>query len=94
MLELWGVPLVIGLTMLAVLYYFSLASKTLSNSLRELYRINQSTNQDALEFIHQAWPILHAAGIQGIKQEIIWFGEPVTIMYGRQQGDLRPNAEP
>jgi len=86
MFEVWGLPIVVGLTMLGVSYYFFYESGRLGRTLKELYQINQSSDQDALAFIRQAWPLLSTVGIQGLEAQVEWFGEPVTIMHGTSGG--------
>jgi len=86
MFEAWAFPIVVGLTMLGVLYYISTASRSLHGALQQLYQINQEVEQDALKFIEQSWPVLSASGINGLHLEIEWFGEPLSLEYGNAEG--------
>jgi len=72
----------IGLTLFFTAYYFRRQSKRLSNALSDLYRLNQTVKQDALDFFDQSWPILESLGCLQITAHIGWFGEQKKVCLG------------
>jgi signal transduction histidine kinase len=78
----WVGLVIVGLSLFFTAYYFRHQSQKLSHSLSALYTLNQSVNQDALDFFDQAWSILEAAGCLQLKASIEWFGEHKNIQLG------------
>lgn len=74
----------VGLTLILVVWYLQAQSRELKKAILKLYEVNKVVNQDALDFIEQAWPILKAAGFKGMKGEIVWFGEVRRIEKGKE----------
>ncbi|MCF6254336.1 MAG: ATP-binding protein [Thiomicrorhabdus sp.] len=79
---LWLVFVFIGLTLFITAAYFRRESKRLSKALSDLYALNQSVNQDALDFFDQSWPILSSLGCLKVEANIEWFGEKKHIVFG------------
>lgn len=50
-------------------------SQKLQKSITNLYALNQSVNQDVLDFIDQAWLFLAQNGFQNMVCEVVWYGE-------------------
>jgi len=71
----------VGLVLLAFAYYLRHKAENLRKTLTQLYELNQSVNQDALDFFEQAWPILEQAGLVTINANIYWFGETQNKTY-------------
>jgi len=79
---LWLGLVLIGLTLFFTAYYFRRQSRRLSKALSELYTLNQTVKQDALDFLEQSWPILKPLGCLQIKADIQWFGENKQLYLG------------
>jgi len=79
---LWLVLIFIGFTLFITAAYFRRESKRLSKALSDLYALNQSVNQDALDFFEQSWPILSSLGCLKVEANIEWFGEKKQICFG------------
>lgn len=78
----WLIFVVLGFSLFFTAYYFRHQSKKLSHALSALYDLNQSVNQDALDFFDQAWSILQKVGCLQMNANIEWFGEHKTIQFG------------
>jgi signal transduction histidine kinase len=85
MFEYWLVPLIVGITILGVLYYLNLGSRRLMETLQSLYQLNLEVDQDPLEFIERSWPVLKSAGFSGLSHQTVWFGETLSKHYGEEQ---------
>lgn len=72
------------LSLLALLftYYFFSHTRLLTSAISDLYRLNQTVSEDALDFFHQAWPIIERAGIKHLQAHIDWFGEQKSLQFG------------
>lgn len=73
---------IIGLTLFCTAFYFRRQSKRLSKALADLYALNQTVHQDALEFFEQSWPILASLGCLQMVANIQWFGEKKQLCLG------------
>lgn len=82
--------LLVGITLFAVILYLRLQSNRLRDYLLKLYLINRQVNQDVLDFVDQAWPILEAAGFKSLQGEIQWFGERKAIQHGESGTESYP----
>ncbi len=82
--ELWLGLIFIGVALFFTAYYFRRQSKQLSKALSDLYSLNQSVKQDALDFLEQAWPILESLGCLKMEANIQWFGEKKQIHFGKK----------
>lgn len=82
--------LLVGVTLFVVILYLRMQSNRLREYLLKLYLINRQVNQDVLDFVDQAWPILEAAGFKSLQGEIQWFGERKTIQQGRTGSEAYP----
>lgn len=82
--ELAFSAILIGLTLILVVWYLHAQSRRLKKAILKLYEANRAVNQDALDFVDQAWPILNAAGFKGMKGQITWFGEVKQIEKGKE----------
>ncbi len=78
----WLALTLFGLSLLGPVYYFRRQSKRLSKALARLYSLNQTVEQDALNFFHQAWPILASVGCLQMKANVEWFGEKRVVNFG------------
>jgi len=83
----WGLELafsaiLVGVTLALVVWYLQAQSKRLKQAILALYDVNGAVNQDALDFVDQAWPILNAAGFKGMKGQVTWFGEVRRVEKG------------
>ncbi len=78
----WLALTLLGLSLLGTVYYFRSQSKRLRKALARLYSLNQTVEQDALSFFHQAWPILASVGCLQMKASVEWFGEKRTVNFG------------
>lgn len=83
----WGGELafsvsLIGVTLILVVWYLQAQSQRLKKAILKLYDANGIVNQDALDFVDQAWPILKAGGFKGMRGQVSWFGEVKTIEKG------------
>ena len=78
----WLALTLLGLSLLSVAYYFRSQSKCLRKALARLYALNQKVDQDALNFFHQAWPILDSVGCLQMKANVEWFGEKRAVSFG------------
>jgi signal transduction histidine kinase len=74
--------ILVGLALFGAAYYVHSQTSRLKQAISELYSLNQQVNQDALDFLEQAWPLLHAAGIRGMEVQIDWFGESKKNRFG------------
>ncbi len=81
---LWLGFVLVGLTLFFTAYYFRRQSKRLNKALSDLYALNQSVKQDALDFFDQAWPILESLGCLKMVGKIGWFGEWKEVFLGEQ----------
>jgi signal transduction histidine kinase len=81
---LWLGLVLIGLTLFFTAFYFRRQSKQLSKALSDLYTLNQTVHQDALDFLEGAWPILASLGCLQMQANIEWFGEKKSICFGEQ----------
>ncbi len=81
---MWLGLIFIGLAFFFATYYFRSQSKKLSKALSDLYALNQSVNQDALDFFEQSWPILESLGCLKIEVNIQWFGEKKQMVFGNK----------
>ncbi|MCF6346536.1 MAG: ATP-binding protein [Thiomicrorhabdus sp.] len=79
---LWLGLVLIGSALFFTAYYFRRQSKRLSKALSDLYTLNQAVNQDALDFLEQAWPILASLGCLKMEAQIQWFGEKKQTFFG------------
>ncbi len=79
---MWLGLIFIGMALLFAVYYFRSQSKKLSRALSDLYRLNQSVQQDALNFFEQSWPILEQLGCLSMEADIQWFGENKQLLFG------------
>ncbi len=78
----WLVLTLLGSSLLVAVYYFRRQSKRLRKALARLYSLNQKVDQDALNYFHQAWPILASVGCLQMKANLEWFGEKRTVNFG------------
>ncbi|WFE68656.1 hypothetical protein P8S54_10670 [Thiomicrospira sp. R3] len=76
----------IGLVILAVFAYLKRQSYRLSRTLSQLYQLNQQLNQDPINLINQAWPLLKPIGINGYQAQVIWFGDKLDLQNGELKG--------
>ena len=81
---LWLGFVLVGFSLFFTAYYFRRQSKRLSKALSDLYELNQSVKQDALDFFDQAWPILESLGCLKMVAKIGWFGEQKEVCLGEQ----------
>lgn len=80
---LWIGLILIGFSLFFTGYYFRHQSKKLNRTLSQLYDLNLSCEQDALDFFEQSWPILNNVGCTKIQASIDWFGEQKHISNGQ-----------
>ncbi|MBC3808192.1 HAMP domain-containing histidine kinase [Undibacterium seohonense] len=66
--------IIIGTTIAVVLGYLWWRARTASNHKLALIRLNEANQFDAPAFLQQAWPILEAAGLLGMRWRCNWFG--------------------
>lgn len=85
-------PLVIGLGLFSVLVYLAHRSRQFTHSLEQLYRLNQTLDQDVLSFIEQAWPILSKHHSLALHAQVDWYGEHMQIHKGAPSNDLNPSS--
>ena len=71
----------LGVVLLVFAYYLRHKAENLRTTLLQLFELNQHVNQDALDFLDQAWPILKQAGLVKIEAQINWFGEGQVKTY-------------
>ncbi|QCU90778.1 sensor histidine kinase [Thiomicrorhabdus sediminis] len=83
---LWLALIAMGTFLLFTAYYFHRKSKKLSRAISRLHELNQSCNQDALDFFNQAWPVLHRSGCIKMQANIDWFGESIPVIKGTIKG--------
>lgn len=85
-LDLWlpFIFLVAGLFLLLVGFYLRYQSRRLQKAIANLYELNQSVNQDVLDFIDQAWLFLAQNGFQNMHCDLLWYGEPQTLQKGTE----------
>jgi len=88
----WLGLIIIGFALFFAAYYFRRQSKRLNRALSDLYQLNQSCEQDALDFFNQAWLILNRVDCTGLYANIDWFGERKTINKGVKVG-LKGNKQ-
>ncbi|WP_178863574.1 HAMP domain-containing histidine kinase [Thiomicrorhabdus cannonii] len=81
--------ILIGMILLGVAYYVHRQTARLKQAISQLYALNQQVKQDALDFLEQAWPLLHSTGVGGMSVQIDWFGEHKEHLYGQ----IPPGAE-
>ena len=79
---LWLVLVFIGFTLIFAVYYFRQQSKQLSRTITNLYKINESCHQDALDFFESSWAELKEVGCTGMQATVEWFGEHKQIKKG------------
>jgi len=79
---LWLGLVIIGISLFFTAYYFRRQSKNLNRALSDLYHLNQTCEQDALDFFNQACSILNTVGCVGLYANIEWFGERKTVSKG------------
>jgi signal transduction histidine kinase len=84
-LAVFVVPLVLGVLLLVVVAYLKYQSHQLKQRIQALYDINQAVQQDALDFIQQAWSVLQDSGSQGLRARVNWFGEQSEMCFGLLQ---------
>ncbi len=84
-LAVFLVPLVLGGLLLVVVAYLKYQSHQLKQYIQNLYDINQTVDQDALDFIQQAWSVLQHSGCQGLRAQVNWFGEQSDMCFGQLQ---------
>jgi len=84
---LWIALILIGFSLFFTAYYFRHQSKQLNRALSKLYDLNQSCQQDALDFFDLAWPILHSVGCLERQAKIEWFGERKQSKQGEKEKD-------
>jgi len=80
----WLLLVFIGFSLIFAAYYFRQQSKQLSRVISNLYRINESCHQDALDFFNQAWEELESVGCKGMEAHVEWFGEQKQIYKGQR----------
>ncbi len=78
----WLGLVLFGLSLLGTVYYFRRQSKRLSKALSKLHSINQSVEQDALNFFQRAWPVLSTVGCLQMQANVEWFGEKRNVHFG------------
>ncbi|MEA3405055.1 MAG: hypothetical protein U9R28_04850, partial [Pseudomonadota bacterium] len=76
----------LGLVLLLIAYYFHYQTRLLNQAIAQLYQLNKSVSQDALDFFEQAWLVLESAGVNKLQANIDWFGECRRISYGKEKG--------
>ncbi len=74
-----------GVSLFFTAYYFRRQSKRLSKALSDLYSLNQTVHQDALNFLEDSWPILASLGCLQMEANIEWFGEKKLIFFGERK---------
>lgn len=84
--EWFLIPVGMGGLLLAVVAYLKHKSHQLKQRIQSLYEINQDVNQDALDFIHQAWSSLNQSGCEGLVARVDWFGELTEMRFGQTKG--------
>lgn len=82
--------LLVGVTLFVVILYLRVQSNRLRDYLLRLYQVNRDVNQDVLDFIDQAWPVLQSAGFTGLQGEVQWFGEKKVLKHGRESRVVYP----
>ncbi len=86
--------LLVGITLFAVILYLRLQSNRLRDYLLKLYLINRQVNQDVLDFVDQAWPILEAAGFKSLQGRFngLASGKPFSMV--SPERNLTPSVLP
>jgi signal transduction histidine kinase len=72
----------IALILFLVVLYLKKKGNLLRSGMQDLFQLNQSVKQDALDFLRQAWPILKRSGMAGFYAKVQWFGESIEIQNG------------
>jgi len=75
----------LGLVLLVIAYYFHYQTRVLNQTIAQLYQLNKTVSQDALDFFEQAWLVLESAGVNKLQANIDWFGECRRIAYGKRK---------
>ena len=78
--------IIIGATIAVVLGYLWWRARSASNHKLALIRLNEENQFDAPAFLQQAWPILEAAGLLGMRWRCNWFGIVIEGAEGMYQG--------
>lgn len=81
----WIALVVVGLFLFGLVLYIRSKSIRLGRAISQLYSINQNCEQDALNFFHQAWPVLASVGGVQIQANIEWFGERRKVTLGAKR---------
>jgi len=75
----------LGLVLFVIAYYFHHQTRLLNQTIAQLYQLNKTVSQDALDFFEQAWLVLEGAGVNKLQANIDWFGECRRISYGKEK---------
>lgn len=80
---------IIGITILAVLWWLRHKSSKANQALSALYHLNQEVIQDPIQFVEKAWPILSQTSMLGFNASIEWFGVHSFEAHGTQKGEAK-----
>lgn len=84
--EIYPYLILIGLTILAVLFQLWRQSRRANALNLSLMRLNEELDFDTLAFLDAVWGPLSRTGLEGMSWQLDWFGVPVNGQAGRQLG--------
>ncbi len=74
--------IIMGLTILASLYYLGKKSRRIEKNISELNQLNDKQNHDTFALLENCWKYFDRAGFSGLDCDICWFGSDTSYHFG------------